>query len=330
MSTIQRISVKMHIGKLLVTLLFLILPFCTQSNSQNVLTPGKAENNLLEIQDFGLNPGNLQMFLYEPKNLPRKRISLVVALHGCYGSARQFSSAGFNELADKFSFLVLYPQQRKENQEIACFHTMMEDHEAQQIAEAKSVMHMIRYMRQRNRIRSTGIYLTGFSSGGQFANYLALRYPETFSAVGLMGSGGYKCRKGHQGIYGVLKCTNKSLEYSLTLQGKSGKRRKWPRVSIWHGQSDKNIDVSRALEAKNFWMKVHGIKKLMTLRNSGAMSVQAYRGEKSKPLLESRLFPDMAHEIPVIAGQCGQPGGYFINSSVCYAREMVKFFGIKE
>jgi poly(3-hydroxybutyrate) depolymerase len=62
------------------------------------------------VTSFGSNPGALSMYEYVPQNLPSGR-PLVVVLHGCTQSAAAMENAGWNKLADQYSFAVLYPQQ---------------------------------------------------------------------------------------------------------------------------------------------------------------------------------------------------------------------------
>ena len=61
---------------------------------------------------FSAFEGTLSYRLYTPKGSIRRRLPLVVMLHGRMQSASDFASGtGMNEVADELGFLVLYPEQ---------------------------------------------------------------------------------------------------------------------------------------------------------------------------------------------------------------------------
>src|SRR4051812_22440925 len=69
---------------------------------------------LTEVSSFGSNPGALKMFKYVPAGVP-PNAPLVLALHGCAQTAADYEKAGWNALADKHKFLLLYPEQTTAN-----------------------------------------------------------------------------------------------------------------------------------------------------------------------------------------------------------------------
>ena len=68
--------------------------------------------SLQEIAAFGSNPGNLRMFAHVPPGLDAKP-ALVVALHGCTQSARDYAVVtGWCDVADRHGSVVIYPEQQ--------------------------------------------------------------------------------------------------------------------------------------------------------------------------------------------------------------------------
>ncbi len=312
--------------------LFLTLPVSAalaapQSGTTKTLLPGM--NN---IENFGGNPGNLAMQVYKPAKLPAGRVPLIVALHGCGGSAEHFSRAGFNELAEKFGFYVLYPEQKSENHPGLCFNHLLPDDPEPGEQEFDSVMQMIHYMVSRHRVSRRNISLTGFSSGGQVANILAATYPEIFKAVAIIGAGGYVCESGHKGIKNFVSCfgakpTKKKRRY-LTPGQDAGH---WPRISIWHGKNDRNVPYTRVPLALKQWKRVHKLarKKPVTMSLAGDISYEAYKRGSGRALIEVHTMNSAAHTIPITA-QCGKPGEYYSREKICFANQVVRFFGLKK
>src|SRR6202040_2393443 len=72
-------------------------------------------SHLQEVEDFGTNPGALQMLTYTPDNLSAGP-ALVVVLHGSMQSAADYDrGAGWSTLADQYGFALLMPEQSRQN-----------------------------------------------------------------------------------------------------------------------------------------------------------------------------------------------------------------------
>ena len=68
-----------------------------------------AAASLVQVTNFGNNPGGAQMWVYVPDTHPANP-AIVVAMHGCGGSGPGFySSSEFASLADRYGFIVIYP-----------------------------------------------------------------------------------------------------------------------------------------------------------------------------------------------------------------------------
>src|SRR3989442_14630900 len=84
-------------------------------------TPASAAG-IGEVTNFGSNPGNLRMFRYVPDGLPSGR-PVVVALHGCTQDATGYgNNSGWVQLAQRWNFSVLLPQQQSANNSNSCFN----------------------------------------------------------------------------------------------------------------------------------------------------------------------------------------------------------------
>src|SRR5438045_2338589 len=71
--------------------------------------------SLVEVPNFGSNPGHLQMFKYLPGGI-RSTTPLVVAMHGCAQTAQDFADhSGWPQIADRLRLRIVFPQQRITN-----------------------------------------------------------------------------------------------------------------------------------------------------------------------------------------------------------------------
>lgn len=292
-------------------------------------TPKPADSALTKVEHFGPNPGNLSMYEYVPEYVAENKLALVVALHGCNGSAKQFSKAGFNELAEKYGFIVLYPEQKTENNNIRCFNHSRPNMAAARERESASILQMISYMIAEHGISKKHVFITGFSSGGQFANILAATYPETFRAAAIIGAGGYICKPGHAGIREFAECDDEEDEMDEALLHIPGKPLRWPKVSIWHGKKDKNVPYSTMELAVEQWKFAHKIRRKRHTKKKlpGDILYQAYKTSRGHVMIESYSMNSRAHTVPV-SPNCGVPGGDFSLEKICFARKAIQFFGI--
>ena len=98
-----------------------LLAAARKSTARAGEAPSGRPTRLEELTGFGTNPGNLRMFAYAPKDLPRAS-PLVVALHGCTQTAAEYDQgSGWSSLADRLGFAVVYPQQQPINNPMNCF-----------------------------------------------------------------------------------------------------------------------------------------------------------------------------------------------------------------
>ena len=82
-----------------------------------------AAASLVEVTNFGTNPGGMRMHVYVPDARPANP-AIVVAMHGCGGSGPGFySGSEFASLADRYGFIVIYPTATQQAGFGNCFDT---------------------------------------------------------------------------------------------------------------------------------------------------------------------------------------------------------------
>ena len=94
----------------------------------------RAFEGLRETATFGANPGALRMLTYVPTTLV-KNPALVVVLHGCTQTAESYDrGAGWSKLAGRGGFVLLYPEQRRSNNNLRRLDHVFEFQTFDQIA----------------------------------------------------------------------------------------------------------------------------------------------------------------------------------------------------
>jgi len=148
---------------------------------------------LKEIENFGSNPGNLKLFVYDNKITTKNKIPLVIVLHGCNQNASEIAElTGWNKLADLYQFKVIYPQQKRINNISNCFNWFQLKDIEKDKGEGESIYQMIQIAIKNYNIDINNIHITGLSAGGAMSLVLAATHPETFKSTAVFAGGAYK------------------------------------------------------------------------------------------------------------------------------------------
>lgn len=277
---------------------------------------------LQEVNDFGENPGNLKMFLYVPKqlkNAPSSTIPLVVVLHGCSQDATEIAEqTGWNELADKNGFIVLYPEQKIANNMSRCFN-WFSNADIRFNGESASIYAMIQYTLQHYSIDSSRIFSYGLSAGGAINTGLLAQYPELFNAGAVLAGGPYGVATNALEGLKLMKSENMDLsnsELSGLVKELHTAPKRFPVLIVLHGEEDKTVNPMCSEKLIQQWL---GLFEEVN-RNPIPMEIESNSSfSKVKKVyysyLENRLavisytMEDLGHSLPVNPGSGEEEGG---------------------
>jgi poly(hydroxyalkanoate) depolymerase family esterase len=301
-------------------------------------TPATAAATLTQVTGFGSNPGNLGMFAYLPTSLPAGA-PLVVALHGCTQSASDYySNAGWPKYADLWGFDVIFPQTTSANNSLSCFNWFDPTKDARGVGEALSVKQMIDYAVAHYGVDTHRVYVTGLSAGGAMTANLLADYPDVF-AGGAMDSGlpAFCATSTSQASTCQYSSQNKTPAQwgSLARSGDSGYSGPWPRVAIWQGTADYEVQQVNSTELRDQWTNVWGISQTAssTQTLTGGTTLNTYNDATGKPAVELYTISGMGHGTAVSPGsavdQCGTAGTYYPNY-ICSTYHTAKFWGLDQ
>jgi len=253
---------------------------------------------------FGSNPGNLGMYSCVPRGLP-KSSALVVALHACQQSARDFDLAtGWSELGREQGFAVLFPEQKCENNSQNCFNWFVEKHIGRDDGEIASIRHMIEKMLLDHQLDRDRVFVTGLSAGGAMACALLASYPELFAAGTIIAGLPYGTALGP---FDAMKAmafgpAHSSRELGNLIRRASPGRKRWPKVSIWHGGQDGVVAPANASALVQQWLDIHQVDEAGVLLDEvDGQARMSWRDGAGAIVVEHYLFDGMAHGLPVDA-----------------------------
>ncbi len=277
----------------------------------------QAQTGWNAVTGFGTNPGNLNMYSYVPTGIVGNA-PLVVVMHGCTQTATMVATqSGWNTLANRHKFYVVYPEQVAVNNSSECFNWFVSGDIQRNQGEAYSIKQMVDYMKAHYGIDTTQIFVTGLSAGACMTNVMMACYPDIFKAGAVMAGAPYKA--GASALYGY------TTTISPTAWGDSVKSAyptytgAYPKVAVFQGSADFVVSPSNETEIMKQWTNVHGASQtaastISSFNGNAYVTKNIYNDPSGTEVMETYTISGMGHAIALDTGscyqQCGQTGTY--------------------
>ena len=289
---------------------------------------------LIELADFGTNPGALNAHVYRPESLSG-RGPLVVVLHGCTQTAAGYDlGSGWSDMADRHGFMLLFPEQQRQNNPYVCFNWFSPEDSRRGSGEALSIRQMIAAASSRYEIDPERVFVTGLSAGGAMASVMLATYPELFAGGAIIAGLPFGCAttipeafdrmRGH-GVPG-------EAELAALVREASDHAGPWPTISIWHGTGDATVSPSNAGAIIDQWRTLHGVSTTpASVQSVDGQVRRAWRNGAGREVIEEYMIQGMGHGTPLnTLGQdgCGQSGAYMLEASISSTHHICRFWGL--
>ncbi|MET7454318.1 PHB depolymerase family esterase [Streptomyces sp. NPDC005574] len=302
-----------------------------------LLTPGRASAaSLQEVTGFGSNPGALRMFRHVPDGLPAGR-PVVVALHGCTQNAAGYGTgSGWLQLADRWGFSVVLPQQQTANNASSCFDWFQSGDIERGNGEAASIAQMVERQLADVSGDSARVYVTGLSAGGGMTAVMMAAYPEKFAAGGVVAGLPYGCAQAAASPYVCMYvgATQTPRQWGDRVRAaRPGYAGPWPALTVFQGTADYTVKPVNMTDLTAQWTDVHGADRTADVSDTVAgYPHQVFRDPSGGTAVETYSITGMGHGQPVDPGsgseQCGVAGAYVLDVNLCAAQRLGRAWGL--
>jgi poly(hydroxyalkanoate) depolymerase family esterase len=282
--------------------------------------PRAAAASLVEVTNFGSNPGGMRMHVYVPNSHPATP-AVVVAMHGCGGSGPGFyASSEFAALADRYGFIVIYPSAEQQAGFGNCFDTWSDaaKHRGGG-SDPVSIVSMVTYVEQHYGGDPSRVFATGSSSGGMMTNEMLALYPDVFKAGAAFMGVPFDCFANAADFPpGSSKCTGGSMNRTpqqwgdAVRQAYPGYNGPRPRMQLWHGTADPLVPYSLLQEEIKQWTNVFGLSQTPTSTDSPqpGWDRRRYADSAGTVQVEAYSIQGAGHSLPA-AGMAAYAVAFF-------------------
>ncbi|KAJ3379483.1 hypothetical protein HDU84_006620 [Entophlyctis sp. JEL0112] len=264
-------------------------------------------SSLQPVPEFDHGPTGARMFMYVPASVPSPA-PVVVAIHNCASSAETyFGYAKYPQLADRFGFILLYPEADSDN---GCWDVSSDASLFRsQGGDSQTIINMILYAVSKFGGDLERVYVTGSSSGAMMTQVLAAAYPDVVKAASSYSGVPDGCFAVADAVPGMLTpgwnsdcasglVTKTAEEWGrLARSHNAGNNGQYPRMIIWHGTLDRILDYNNLGQSLLQWSNLLGVSFTQNITNypSRGYTKMVY-GDGTKLVGFSAL--DVGHVVP--------------------------------
>jgi len=278
--------------------------------------PAQPGGSRFESRNFSNAAGSRKYKLFVPSGYNGQALPLIVMLHGCTQSAKDFASGtGMNLLAEAQNFLVAYPEQARGANMSKCWNWFNTAEQRRDWGEPSLIAGITREVIREFNVKPGRVFIAGLSAGAAAAVNLGHAYPELYAGIGV-----------HSGLAGGAAHDMASAMAAMR-QGATQTLAPCPETRptiVFHGDQDHTVNIANASQIIAQAQGPAPLQGTVTQGEAGGINYTrtVYAGRGGRPMLEAWILHGAGH-----AWSGGNAAGSYTDPRGPDAsREMVRFF----
>lgn len=223
--------------------------------------PARAATGTTVSGEYTNAYGTRQFRLYVPSGYRQQRVPLVVMLHGCTQTGDDFAAGTeMNALAERETFLVLYPEQDPAANTGRCWNWFEPAHQARGAGEPSLIAGMTQSIVSAYRVDRRRVYAAGLSAGGAMTVIMGATYPDVYAAIGVSAGLEYRAASNLAEALAAQQTQgpDPDRQGELAALAAGGEGRVVPTI-VFHGQLDLTVAVANGHQVLAQWAQTNDL-----------------------------------------------------------------------